>query len=148
MASENSLTVEPGQSPEKSPFFLELAASRRKWIDEVLKPWCQSACLRDLRQAELEWFDLAGKVDPAVTLWTWSWERFPDLVHPDLPGVHETYRVEVQLRDGRSLSGYPDSRKSRRGMLVLVDQVAGRGMTEAAPISIDEVVAAKRATEA
>lgn len=147
MVNENSLPGETGQPSEKSPFFLELAASRRRWIEDILRPWCRRAILKDLRQAEMEWFDLAGKVDPAATLWTWSWERFSDLIHPELPGVHETYRVEVLLRNGKRLTGYPDSRKSRRGMLVLVDQVLGQGLVESPAVSIDDVEQVNRLAE-
>ncbi|MBL8817905.1 MAG: hypothetical protein JNL58_17910 [Planctomyces sp.] len=130
-------------SPEKSPIFLELAASRREWIDSVLRPWCRTVELKDLRQAELEWLDLAGKVDPAATLWTWAWERFPDLVHPDFPGVHETHRVEVQLKDQRTFCGYPDSRNSRRGTLILVDRT-NEGLIETGPLSIDHILQVNR----
>jgi len=119
--------------------FEQLAASRRGWIDQVLRPWCQQASLKDLRKAELEWFDIAGRADTNATLWTWAWERFPSIVHPDLPGVHETYLVEVFLHDGTRLSGYPDARQSLRGMLVLVGTDADGAMITHSPVSIDLV---------
>jgi hypothetical protein len=146
-ASHGASAASNPSSPEKSPIFLELAASRRQWIDDVLRPWCRRVELKDLRQAELEWFDLAGKVDPAATLWTWAWERFADLVHPDFPGVHETHRVEVLLKDQSTFCGYPDSRTSRRGTLTLVDRT-DEGLLEIGPISIDQVLQVTRLSDA
>lgn len=126
----------PGTCPPAS--FDELAASRRQWIDQILRRWCQQMPLQELRRAEQEWFDIAGKADPGATLWTWAWERFPTLVHPDLPGVNETHRVMVTLRDGTQHSGFPDSRQSQRGQLVLVDFESG-SLTSRGPFSIDQI---------
>ncbi|HQZ69667.1 MAG TPA: hypothetical protein PLY87_31495 [Planctomycetaceae bacterium] len=123
--------------------FEQLAAARRGWIDQVLRTWCQQAALKELRKAELEWFDIAGRADVNPTLWTWAWERFPAIVHPDLPGVHETHPVEVMLRDNSTLTGYPDARQSLRGMLVLVEMDATGTMLTHGPISIDEIVAVR-----
>ena len=126
------------QVPES---FEELAASRRKWIEEVLRPWCHQATLKQLRQAEVEWLDIAGRVDLNATLWTWEWERFDGLTHPELAGVHETHPVRAIIKDGSILEGYPDSRKSVRGTLVIVGRDAGRDNTvECTPISIDDVL--------
>ena len=121
--------------------FEQLAASRRNWIEQVLRAWCQHATLKDLRKAELEWFDIAGRADTNATLWTWAWERFPAIIHPDLPGVHETHLVEVTLQDGSRLTGYPDARQSLRGVLVLVEMNAAGTMVTHGPISIDQIVA-------
>jgi len=98
--------------------FDELVASRKAWIADVLQPWCRSATLLALKQAEQEWLDIAGKVAPEKTLWPWAWGRFPDLVHETL-GIEETTEVEVTLLDGRTIVGYPDARASQQGKLVL-----------------------------
>jgi hypothetical protein len=119
--------------------FDQLAAARRAWIDQVLRVWCQQASLKDLRKAELEWFDIAGRADANATLWTWAWERFPAIIHPDLPGVHETHLMEVTLHDGSMLSGYPDARQSLRGMLVLVGTSADGSMITHGAVSIDQI---------
>jgi hypothetical protein len=119
--------------------FEELAAARRDWIEHVLRRWCQQATMKELRKAELEWFDIAGRADTNATLWTWAWERFPAIVHPDLPGVHETHLVEVLLHDGSRLNGYPDSRQSLRGMLVLVGTDEDGAMVTHAAVSIDQI---------
>jgi hypothetical protein len=121
-----------------SPFD-DLVASRRTWIDEVLKPWCRRAPLADLKRAELEWADLAGKVDPQATLWTWAWSRFPELIHEQLAGVNETNEVRVTLKDGAEHVGFPDNRKSTAGRLVL----ATRG-GELGPWPIDQIAGVKR----
>jgi hypothetical protein len=124
-----------------SPFD-ELVASRRSWIDEVLKPWCRRAPLADLKRAELEWSDLAGRIDPLATLWTWAWGRFPDLVHEQLPGVNETNEVRVTLKNGAEHVGFPDNRKSTTGRLVLATRAG-----EAGPWPIDQIAEAKRIQE-
>src|SRR4051794_9094328 len=100
--------------------FKELAASRREWIDNVLKLWCRRAALKDLLRADLEWADIAGQVDPQSTLWTWAWGRFPDLVHEGLAGVNETHEVQVTLKNGRIHTGFPDNRKTEKGRLALL----------------------------
>ncbi|MDA1230426.1 MAG: hypothetical protein O2856_06600 [Planctomycetota bacterium] len=119
--------------------FEQLAAARRDWIERVLRVWCQHAALKELRKAEQEWFDIAGRADANATLWTWAWERFPAIVHPDLPGVHETHLVEVVLCDGTRFSGYPDARQSLRGMLVLVGTDADGAMMTHDAVSIDQI---------
>lgn len=118
--------------------FDQLAISRKAWIETVLRPWCQQMPLQELRKAEKEWLDIAGKVDPAATLWTWAWERFPALVHPDLPGVNETHQVAITLTDGSNIIGFPDNRQSVRGSLVLVDYQSGALQTFG-PFSIDQI---------
>ena len=124
-----------------SPFD-ELVASRRSWIDEVLKPWCRRAPLADLKRAELEWSDLAGRIDPLATLWTWAWGRFPDLVHEQLPGVNETHEVRVTLKNGAEHIGFPDNRRSAAGRLVLATR-SGEG----GPWPIDQIAEVKRNQE-
>jgi hypothetical protein len=124
-----------------SPFD-ELVASRRSWIDEVLKPWCCRAPVADLKRAELEWSDLAGRIDAQATLWTWAWGRFPELVDEQLPGVNETYEVRVTLKNGGEHVGFPDNRQSTAGRLVL----ATRG-GEAGPWPIDQIAEVKRIHE-
>ena len=126
--------------------FDELVASRKAWLSEVLQPWCRSAGLASLRQAELEWNDIAGKVAPEKTLWPWAWSRFPDLVHESL-GIEETAEVEVTLRDGRTVRGFPDSRASQQGKLVLwgADEASGKPR-ELGPFSIEQIAAVKRLT--
>jgi hypothetical protein len=126
--------------------FDELAASRREWIENVLRPWCAQARLIDLKRAEAEWGDLAGRPDPEATLWTWAWSRFPDLVVEGMRGVNETYEVTVTLQDGRTITGFPDGRKSVQGRLVLLctsDDTSGRTV-ESEPFSIDDVSAVER----
>ena len=124
--------------------FEQLAAARREWIESVLRVWCRQATLKELRKAELEWFDIAGRADVNPTLWTWAWERFPDIVHAELPGVHETFEVRVTLTDGQQIIGYPDGRKSQRGMLVIAGQTEAGALKIHDPISIDLVAAVQR----
>ncbi|MEO2033840.1 MAG: hypothetical protein ABGZ35_17320 [Planctomycetaceae bacterium] len=122
-------------SPES---FEDLAASRRGWIESVLRPWCQQASLKQLRQADMEWHEFAGRVDAHATLWTWAWERYPALVHDDLAGVNETNEVSVTLQDGRIATGFPDGRQSLKGQLVLATTVGQE--EDSGPFSIDEIV--------
>jgi hypothetical protein len=124
--------------------FDELAASRREWIETVLKPWCLKAPWKELRRAELEWSDIAGRVDPEATLWTWAWSRFPDLVHEGIAGVNETCQVRVELRDGTTVVGYPDARQSRQGRLVLLSATGPGRLEEHGPYTIDEVASVSR----
>lgn len=126
--------------------FDDLAASRREWIDRVLKPWCRQAALEDLREAEAEWHNIAGRVDPEATLWTWAWGRFPELVHEGLPGLDESSEVRVTLRDGRAVTGYPNGRRSKQGRLALVSPRAGGGFDDLGPYTIDEILSATRIT--
>lgn len=123
--------------------FDALTASRRDWIENTLRPWCQQASLKDLRRAETEWFDIAGRADVKATLWTWAWERFPDLVHPEMAGVNETHEVLVELTDGTTLRGFPDNRASQRGMLVLITTPQPDTST-ASPIDIDRMRSVQR----
>ncbi len=135
--THSELPILPGQ-------FEQLAAARREWIETVLRPWCLASSLKELRKAEVEWFDIAGRADTNATLWTWAWERFPDSVHPDLPGVNETFELLVTLTDGSQISGFPDGRKSQRGMLILLGlSEAGDSLTHG-PISIDQIAAVAR----
>lgn len=126
--------------------FAHLAASRREWIDSILRPWCTTAARRELLQAEHEWTDVAGKVDPNKTLWFWAWSRFPELVNHELTGIDETGEVTVTLADGREVRGYPDARESLHGELVLLcPAISGRGRGEfAGPFSLDDVTQVRR----
>jgi hypothetical protein len=127
--------------------FADLIASRRDWIERVLKPWCRGAPLEHLKRAELEWDDIAGKVDAKATLWTWAWGRFPDIVHEGLAGVDETHAVRVTLKRGRTHIGYPDNRKTTGGQLFLLSaepEASGRA-ADIGPLSIDEIVRIDRA---
>ena len=119
--------------------FDSLSASRRNWIDEVLRPWCRAMPVVELRKAEQEWFNIAGRVDANATLWTWAWERFPAIVHPDLPGVNETHEVTVLLRDCRSFTGFPDNRESQRGQLIMVSTTEDGTLAHFGPILIDQI---------
>ena len=114
--------------------FSELAASRRSWIDDVLIPWCRTAERLELLKAEADWVNVAGQVDAEGTLWTWAWSRFEGLVHPEIGGLDETREVEIVLKDGRTLRGYPDARRSLDGQLVLLSAEADAG-----PFSIDDI---------
>lgn len=120
--------------------FQQLATSRQQWIQEVLVPWCREAPLKDLQQAEREWVDIAGKVDPQRTLWMWAWARFPALVDDELRGFDETYPITLTLRDGTQRTGYPEARKSEGGRLLLAG-ING----ELGPFSLDQIVSAERA---
>ena len=133
------MSVEETGGATECQTFEDLAASRRDWIEQILKPWCLQANLNQLRQADAEWLDIAGKVDQSATLWTWAWERFPALTHEGLAGVNETHRVQVALNDDSSFAGFPDNRKSLRGTLVLVDTTTAGGLQEHGPFSIDDI---------
>ena len=97
-------------------------------------------------QAEELWPDIAGKVDPAKTLWCWAWSRFPGLVNDELQGIDETNPIAVTLRNGHSFTGYPDGRKSTQGQLVLLgrDPQNPRATAELGPFEIDEIVTVER----
>jgi|GEM_PF-66266 len=123
--------------------FSDLAESRKTWIHQTLRNWCQQANRNDLLLAEQEWTDIAGKADPVKTLWAWAWNRFPQLVHDDL-GIDESAEVEVTVRAGTSYRGYPDARNSAHGQLVLYLQDATGKWQESAPLSIDDVQAVQR----
>ena len=121
--------------------FSDLVASRKAWLANELAPWCAQAALKDLRRAEIEWTDIAGKVEPQKTLWYWAWSRFPDLVNADLSAIDEARRVHVTLRDGKTFVGYPDARRSQPGELILVgrDPANPRNQAEFGPFSLDEI---------
>ena len=129
-----------------APTFAELVASRQRWLEEVLKPWCLAAPWKELFQAEQDWLNIAGQVDPQGTLWAWAWNRFPAIVCEGLPGIEETHRVRVSTRDSRTFVGYPDNRESRHGKLRLLCETSpssGRHELSEA-ISIDDVVTVER----
>ncbi len=124
-----------------APTFSQLVALRKAWIEQELKPWCTAARLADLKMAELEWPDIAGKVAPDATLWAWAWSRFPALVHPELGQIDETREVVVMLHDGRRVVGFPDARQSRQGTLVVFSRQAGAlpRYADAGPFVIDDI---------
>ncbi|MFN0051420.1 MAG: hypothetical protein ACKV0T_04470 [Planctomycetales bacterium] len=125
------------------PTFATLVTSRKAWIETELKPWCRQAAVKDLRLAEQEWIDIAGKVDPEKTLWYWAWSRFPELVNEELLAIDETQPVQVRLADGRTYTGFPDGRKSQQGGLVLVCRAPGTPprFVDEGPLSLDDIVA-------
>ena len=116
--------------------FDELVISRKRWIEEILKPWCLSAARKELRLAEMEWGNLAGKVDVQKTLWAWAWSRFPLLVHEGLNGLNETHLVNVTLHSGETFQGYPDARESEHGLLVLL---SSNSKDMWGPFSLDDI---------
>ena len=124
--------------------FEELAASRRAWIDDVLRPWCEHACRIELIKAFAEWTNVAGNVDPDGTLWMWAWSRFPAIVNEELSGIDETKPIQVALQDGTTVFGYPDKRSSSNGNLVLIEPESGE---ELGPYSIDEIASASHCDE-
>lgn len=128
------------------PTFADLVASRKAWIEHELKPWCASADVMQLKLAELEWIDIAGKVDAEATLWAWAWGRFPDLVNADLGRIDEAQQVTVVLKDGRRFTGYPDARQSRQGSLVLLCRStdAPRRFQDEGPFRLDEIESIER----
>lgn len=115
--------------------FQHLVDARKDWINSVLIPWCRRAPLVELRKAADEWGDIAGRIAPEFSLWLWAWSRFPVLYVEGLQGLDETYEVAVRLRDGREICGYPDSRRSLRGVLVVQAAEGAAG-----PFPIDDVV--------
>lgn len=119
--------------------FETLATSRRTWIEEILIPWCRTANSHELQQAELDWINLAGGVDPKATLWVWAWSRFPILAHDGLPGLNETNEVRITTLSGSSVTGYPDNSESRGSRIVLLTKIANGNFAHYAPISIDDI---------
>jgi hypothetical protein len=119
--------------------FQELATSRRQWIDDVLIPWCQQASRSELRAAMLDWINVAGHVDPDATLWTWAWARFPALTHEAVIGVDETKEVRVRLKSGEVAVGFPDSRETQNGQLVLLGKTDDGRFEHSGPFSIDDI---------
>ena len=125
--------------------FADLVASRKAWIADVLQPWCRAASRKDLLLAEQDWADIAGKVDPESTLWRWAWSRFSSLVHESL-GIDESAEVEIFLRSGQCVRGFADSRKSQRGMLVMLTATGDDGrFADTGPFSIDDIATVRRA---
>lgn len=123
--------------------FAELVVSRKAWIAEVLQPWCRAASRKDLLLAEQEWIDIAGKVDPEATLWRWAWSRFPELIHESL-GIEETTEVVVTLKNGTAIRGYPDSRQSLQGRLILLTMAPDGRRVDSMPLFLDEVMTVQR----
>lgn len=126
--------------------FDDLTASRRAWIQDVLRPWCVQASRIDLLKAESEWEDIAGSAAAEQTLWTWAWERFPPLVYEGLTGVNETQQVRVTLTNGSTHTGFPEGRRSERGQLYLLASgdmgtSSTSELAETGPFSIDDIEA-------
>lgn len=117
----------------------ELAASRRQWIDDVLIPWCRQASRRELHLAMMDWINVAGQVDPGMTLWTWAWSRFAALTHESAAGLDETKEVSVTLHSGEQATGYPDARESENGQLVLLGKTDDGRFEHYGPFAIDDV---------
>lgn len=136
--TENAAPLTPDLSA-----FLELSASRRAWIQEFLIPWCRTANVPSLLKAEMEWEDIAGRVDAQFSLWLWAWSRFPVLYADGLRGLEESYNVRATMIDGTQHIGYPDGRSSQRAMLVLVDRV-DRKTVERGPLRLDQVQTVER----
>lgn len=135
----------PEPLPPELSAFAELTASRRAWIQEVLVPWCRTANVPSLVKAELEWGDIAGRVDPQFSLWLWAWSRFPVLYVEGLKGLDETYPVQVTTRDGTTVTGYPDARASSRTQLILVDAQTGEPV---GPLKLDRIESIQRVENA
>jgi hypothetical protein len=102
-----------------SASYAELVASRRRWIEEVLRPWCRGASVADLLIAEQAWPDLAGQVLPEFTLWMWAWSRFPGLIIDELQRFDEAAEMRLTLKDGQIVAGSPDGRHSERDRLAV-----------------------------
>ena len=140
-AAESSREAPPEPAgPAATGTFAALAAARRAWLTDVLRPWCRAADRSQLRLAEAAWRDLAGDVDPAGTLWAWAWERFPALCEPGLTPPAESRPVRVTLTDGRTVTGTPDARRSLRGELWLTTRTPA-GWADAGPFPLDEIAA-------
>ena len=126
--------------------FDELVDSRKQWIEQVLKPWCHDAAVRDLKLAEQDWGDIAGRVDPESTLWTWAWSRFADIVHDGLAGVDETSEVRVTLKDETTIVGFPDARETKRGELMMFARSDSddQASQHVGPFSLDDIASVER----
>lgn len=139
---------EVGKGPKQSPVELtyeSVALSRRKWLDEILAPWCKSSSRKELRLAEGDWVNLAGKVAPEKSLWFWAWSRFPDLVEPELQAINETHQIRVTIGMGDIYEGYPDARESTNGVLVLLCRDPSTGRYEqTGPFSLDDIRSVER----
>ncbi len=129
-------------APDLSAFH-ELSASRRAWIQEVLIPWCRVANVPSLAKAELEWGDIAGRIDPQFSLWLWAWSRFHVLYVEGLRGLEESYCVRVTLSDGSRHEGFPEGRASHRALLLLLDREAGQTV-QRGPFRLDQVLSVER----
>ena len=128
--------------------FPDLVASRQAWIADVLRPWCRQAALKELKLAEQEWPNLAGKVDPEGTLWAWAWSRFPSLVNTELWKIDETHPIRIELTNGQTFTGYPDGRQSQNGSLILLceDPDSPRRSKQTGPFRLDELISVTRAS--
>jgi hypothetical protein len=61
-----------------------------------------------------------------------------------MPGLNETYELLVELRDGRSLRGYPDARQSIRGQLVVLGRADDGVLQQLPTVQLDDVVSMRR----
>lgn len=130
--------------PPELSAFAELSASRRAWIQDVLVPWCRTANVPSLLKAEMEWGDIAGRVDPQFSLWLWAWSRFSVLYVEGLQGLDETYAVRVTTLEGATHTGFPDARASSRTQLFLVDSETGNSL---GPLRLDRISAVERVND-
>ena len=136
MGSEESNSAATAVVPTT---YAELVQSRRTWLSHELEGWCRRATVAELQLAEVEWPDLAGRINPDVTLWRWAWSRFPGLVHAEL-GLDESRLVSLQLKDGRCFVGYPNSRRSQKNLLTIYGQADEQQPWEDhGPFSLDEI---------
>ncbi len=73
------------------------------------------------------------------------WEKVRcSLVHEELPGLNETYSVQVITRTGECLTGFPDARLSERSKLVLLGKDSVGTLVHLPAISIDDITAVRR----
>lgn len=84
----------------------------------------------------------ASRREPNSVNWTRA--RFPDIVHPELPGVPETFEVLVILTDGQQIVGSLDGRRSQRGTLFIVGKAEAGDLKIHDPIIIDLVAWVQR----
>ena len=142
-AEPDAAPVRPAPLP---PTFAALAASRREWLETVLRPWCRAAPRTQLRLAEAQWADLAGDVSVRETLWAWGWERFPALCEPGLTPPAESRPVRVTLTGGETVVGTPDGRRSVRGELWLLARGVD-GWEDRGPFDLDAIAAVEPAEQ-
>jgi len=139
LEGDASANAKLGTTSDLASPFEELVASRKRWIEEVLRPWCRQVSRVALLQAHREWTDIAGKVDPEMTLWLWAWSRFPALYIDGLNRLDETYEVRVTTRGGEVVTGFPNARESEMGRLVLVNETRSPVL-----LSLDDIADVER----
>jgi hypothetical protein len=67
-------------------------------------------------------------------------------VNQELQGIDETTAVRVSLKDGQTVSGFPDARESQHGELYLLGRDPGQTFRTnmLGPFSIDDVQAVEK----